>query len=74
MTDSGSRDVYVLNVSSFLISRRGQCTKTDRIDVEEMTFTLRAYLASDHCVCRVVPAPILGVKDARAPRTMAFSG
>ena len=58
-------DVYVLDASSFLISRRGRRTKTDRIDVEAMTFTLRAYLAGDPSVCRVVPIPTPEVEDAK---------
>lgn len=58
-------DVYVLDASSFLISRRGRRTKTDRIDVEAMTFTLRAYLAGDPSVCRVVPIPTPEAEDAK---------
>jgi transposase len=52
-------DVFVHDASSFLISRRRRRTKTDRIDVEAMTFTLRAYLAGDQSVCRVVQIPTL---------------
>jgi len=58
-------DIYVLDASSFLISRRGRRTKTDRIDVEAMTFTLRAYLAGDPSVCRVVPVPTPEAEDAK---------
>jgi transposase len=58
-------DVFVLDASSFLISRRGRRTKTDRIDVEAMTFTLRAYLAGDPSVCRVVPIPSPEAEDAK---------
>src|SRR5690242_16321104 len=58
-------DVFVLDASSFLISRRGRRTKTDRIDVEAMTFTLRAYLAGDHSVCRVVQIPTPEAEDAK---------
>jgi transposase len=58
-------DVYVLDASTFLISRRGRRTKTDRIDVEAMTFTLRAYLAGDPSVCRVVPIPTPEAEDAK---------
>jgi transposase len=47
----------VLEAPSFLTSRRGQRTKTDRIEVDAMTFTLCAYLASDRSVCRVVSIP-----------------
>ncbi|MCF3934361.1 transposase [Acuticoccus sp. M5D2P5] len=58
-------DVYVLDASSFLVSRRGRRTKTDRIDVEAMAFTLRAYLAGDHGVCRVVAIPTPEAEDAK---------
>jgi transposase len=58
-------DVYVLDASSFLVSRRGRRTKTDRIDVEAMTFTLRAYLAGDRSVCRVVSIPTPEAEDAK---------
>lgn len=57
--------IYVLDAASFLISRRGRRTKTDRIDVEAMTFTLRAYLAGDPSVCRVVPVPTPEAEDAK---------
>jgi transposase len=58
-------DVLVLDASSFLISRRGRRTKTDRIDVETMAFTLRAYLAGDPGVCRVVEIPTPEAEDAK---------
>lgn len=58
-------DVFVLDASSFLISRRGRRTKTDRIDVEAMTFTLRAYVAGDPSVCRVVPIPSPEAEDVK---------
>ena len=58
-------DVYVLDASSFLVSRRGRRTKTDRIDVEAMAFTLRAYLAGDQGVCRVVSVPTPEAEDAK---------
>jgi len=58
-------DICVLDASSFLISRRGRRTKTDRIDVEAMTFTLRAYLAGNPSVCRVVPVPTPEAEDAK---------
>lgn len=58
-------DVFVLDASSFLISRRGRRTKTDRIDVEAMTFTLRAYLGGDPSVCRVVAIPTPEAEDAK---------
>lgn len=58
-------DVYVLDASSFLISRRGRRTKTDRVDVAAMTFTLRAYVAGDPSVCRVVEIPTPEAEDAK---------
>ena len=58
-------DVFVLDASSFLVSRRGRRTKTDRVDVEAMAFTLRAYLAGDPSVCRVVQIPTPEVEDAK---------
>jgi transposase len=58
-------DAYVLDVSSFLISRRGRRTKTDRVDVEAMAFTLRTYLAGDLGVCRVVAIPTPEAEDAK---------
>lgn len=58
-------DVFVLDASSFLISRRRRRTKTDRIDVEAMTFTLRAYLGGDPSVCRVVAIPTPEAEDAK---------
>jgi transposase len=60
-------EVFVLDASSFLVSRRGRRAKTDRIDVEAMTFTLRAYLAGDPSVCRVVPIPTPEAEDAKRP-------
>ena len=36
-------ETYVLDPASFLVSRRGRRAKTDRIDVEAMAFTFRAY-------------------------------
>lgn len=58
-------DVYVLDAASFLVSRRGRRMKTDRIDVEAMAFTLRAYLAGDQGVCRVVAIPTPEAEDAK---------
>jgi transposase len=36
-------DTHVLDSSSFRVSRRGRRAKTDRIDVEAMAITLRAF-------------------------------
>ena len=51
---SNDIDTYVLDPASFLVSRRGRRAKTDRIDAEAMIGILKAYLAGDKSVCRVV--------------------
>lgn len=56
---------YVLDPASFLVSRRGRRAKTDRIDVEAMTWTLKAYLAGDTSVCRAVIIPSPEAEDAK---------
>jgi len=56
---------YVLDPASFLVSRRGRRAKTDRIDVEAMTLTLKAYLAGDRSVCRAVVIPSPEAEDAK---------
>ncbi|MDR6820974.1 transposase [Neorhizobium sp. 2083] len=58
-------DTTVLDPSSFLVSRRGRRVKTDRIDVEAMVFTLKAYLLGDRSVCRPVRLPSLDEEDAK---------
>ncbi|MBB1493374.1 IS110 family transposase [Paracoccus sp. MC1854] len=58
-------DVYVLDPSSFLVSRRGRRAKTDRIDAEAMAFKLRAYLNGDESVFRMVAIPTPEAEDAR---------
>jgi transposase len=58
-------DTYVLDPASFLVSRRGKRVKTDRIDAEAMVGILKAYLAGDHSVCRVVNVPTVEEEDAR---------
>lgn len=58
-------DTYVLDPASFLVSRRGKRVKTDRIDAEAMIGILKAYLASDKSVCRVVDVPTPDEEDAR---------
>ena len=58
-------DTYVLDASSFLVSRRGRRAKTDRIDVEAMAFTLKAYLAGDRSVCRTVEVPAPEAEDTK---------
>ncbi|GLR61926.1 IS110 family transposase [Rhizobium indigoferae] len=58
-------DTTVLDPSSFLVSRRGRRVKTDRIDVEAMVFTLKAYLLGDRSVCRPVWLPSIDEEDAK---------
>ncbi|MFS2042372.1 MULTISPECIES: IS110 family transposase [Rhizobium/Agrobacterium group] len=58
-------DTTVLDPSSFLVSRRGRRVKTDRIDVEAMVFTLKAYLLGDRSVCRPVRLPSVDEEDAK---------
>lgn len=58
-------DTYVLDPASFLVSRRGRRVKTDRIDAEAMIGILKAYLAGDKSVCRVVDVPTPEEEDAR---------
>jgi transposase len=58
-------DTTVLDASSFLVSRRGKRAKTDRIDVEAMALTLKAYLLGDLTVCRPVRLPSPAEEDAK---------
>ena len=58
-------DTHVLDAASFLVSRRGRRAKTDRIDVEAMALTLKAFLAGDHSVCRPVEVPSPEAEDAK---------
>nr|WP_278437180.1 IS110 family transposase [Brucella anthropi] len=58
-------DTTILDPSSFLVSRRGRRVKTDRIDVEAMVFTLKAYLLADRSVCRPVRLPSVAEEDAK---------
>jgi transposase len=62
---SNDIDTYVLDPASFLVSRRGRRAKTDRIDAEAMIGILKAYLAGDKSVCRVVDVPSPEEEDAR---------
>ncbi len=52
-------ETHVLDPASFLVSRRGRRAKTDRIDVEAMVLTLKAFLLGDRSVCRevIIPSP-----------------
>ena len=58
-------ETHVLDPASFLVSRRGRRAKTDRIDVEAMAFTLRAFLLGDRGVCREVVIPSPEQEDAK---------
>ena len=58
-------DTWVLGPTSLLVSRRGQRVKTDRIDVEAMVFTLKAYLLGDKGICRPVSIPTPEEEDAK---------
>jgi transposase len=58
-------ETHVLDPASFLVSRRGRRAKTDRIDVEAMAFTFRAFLMGDRSVCRAVVIPSPEQEDAK---------
>lgn len=55
----------VFDPASFLRPRRGRLAKTDRLDAEGMTRTLRAWLAGDHAVARAVRIPSVEEEDAK---------
>ena len=52
-------ETHGLDPASFLVSRRGRRAKTDRIDVQAMVLTLKAFLLGDRSVCRdvIIPSP-----------------
>ncbi|WP_420406507.1 hypothetical protein [Hoeflea sp.] len=54
-----------LDPSSFLVSRRGRRVKTDRIELEAVVFTLKAYTLGDKLACRPVHLPSVGEEDAK---------
>ena len=58
-------ETHVLDPASFLVSRRGRRAKTDRIDVEAMVLTLKAFLLGDRTVCRNVIIPSPEQEDAK---------
>ena len=58
-------ETHALDPASFLVSRRGRRAKTDRIDVEAMAFTFRAFLMGDRSVCRAVVIPSPEQEDAK---------
>ena len=55
----------VFDPASFLMPRRGRRAKTDRLDAEGMTRTLRAWLAGDREVARDVLIPSVEQEDAK---------
>ena len=55
----------VFDPASFLKPRRARLAKTDRLDAEEMTRTLRAWLMGDHAVARAVHIPTVTEEDAK---------
>jgi transposase len=58
-------ETHVLDPASFLVSRRGRRAKTDRLDVQAMVFTLKAYLLGGRSVCRAVVVPSPEQEDAK---------
>ena len=55
----------VFDPASFLMPRRGRRAKTDRIDAEGMTRTLRVWLSGDREVARDVQIPSVEQEDAK---------
>ena len=55
----------VFDPASFLMPRRGRVAKTDRLDAEGMTRTLRAWLSGSHEVARDVALPSVAQEDAK---------
>ena len=55
----------VFDPASFLMPRRGRRAKTDRIDAEGMTRTLRIWLSGDREVARDVQIPSVEQEDAK---------
>jgi len=64
LIEKGIRTV-VFDPASFLMPRRGRRAKTDRLDAEGMTRTLRAWLAGDREVARDVQIPSIEQEDAK---------
>jgi transposase len=58
-------ETVVFDPASFLKPRRGRWAKTDRLDAEGMTRTLRSWLAGDHSVAREVRVPSIEQEDAK---------
>jgi len=57
--------VVVFDPASFLMPRRGRRAKTDRLDAEGMTRTLRAWLGGNHEAAREVQIPSVEQEDAK---------
>jgi transposase len=55
----------VFDPASFLQPRRGRLAKTDRLDAEGMTRTLRTWLSGDRTVAREVYIPTIEEEDAK---------
>ena len=55
----------VFDPTSFLKPRRGRLAKTDRLDAEGMTRTLRAWMSGDRSVARDVRIPTVEEEDAK---------
>ncbi len=55
----------VFDPASFLKPRRGRWAKTDRLDAEGMTRTLRSWLGGDSSVAREVRIPTVEEEDAK---------
>jgi transposase len=55
----------VFDPASFLMPRRGRRAKTDRLDAEGMTRTLRTWLSGDREVARDVQIPSIEQEDAK---------
>ncbi len=66
-------ETHVLDSACFLVSRRGRRAKTDRIDVEAMVLTLKAFLMGGLAALpagqppdSLVPAELCGTRPPRA--------
>lgn len=55
----------VFDPTSFLRPRKSRLAKTDRLDAEDMTRTLRTWLGGDRCVAREVRVPSVEEEDAK---------
>jgi transposase len=64
LIEKGIRTV-IFDPASFLMPRRGRVAKTDRLDAEGMTRTLRAWLAGNREVARDVQIPTVEQEDAK---------